>query len=110
VETWGLGGVNNETKIAGLIIDFASVRAGLMQKSIISPAWTDNRFFRRTWSLRMSAGTTESQTAKTTLTGSLGHTVRKYSRNSYDNVEEVTHKQCFIHTVNVKKIPSPFQS
>jgi len=47
VETWGLGGVNNETKIAGLIIDFASVRAGLIQKSIISPAWTDNRFFRQ---------------------------------------------------------------
>jgi len=46
VETWGLGGVNNETKIAGLIVDFASVRAGLIQKSIISPAWTDNRFFR----------------------------------------------------------------
>ena len=45
METWGLGGVNNETKIAGLIIDFASVRAGLIQKSIISPAWTDNRFF-----------------------------------------------------------------
>jgi len=45
VETWGLGGVNNETKIAGLITDFASVRAGPIQKSIISPAWTDNRFF-----------------------------------------------------------------
>ena len=40
-----MGGVNNETKIAGLIIDFASVRAGLIQKSIIIPSWTDNRFF-----------------------------------------------------------------
>ena len=42
METWGLGGVKNETKIGRLIIDFASVRAGLIQKSIISPSWTDN--------------------------------------------------------------------